>query len=108
MWLSSAVYAEMKAEIAVLTERVTALRALVTAADKYVADLLGWVAEERQRAEAAVDRMLNVKNLPGITPPKGMSLDEMSSMFEETPEAVAAIRKASEDVGIEEVLLGEN
>lgn len=62
---------------------------------------------ERKRSDSTVDRLLNSRGLPGVTPPEKLDLESLSSMFEETPEGIAAVRKSIEEHGIEEVLMGE-
>jgi len=62
---------------------------------------------ERKRSDTAIDRMLNVHHLPAVTPPDKITLDEISGLFEESPDEVAALQKTIEERGIEEVLLDE-
>jgi len=75
--------------------------------DTLIAELKVALAAERKRSDNAVDRLLNSKGLPAVTPPDKVTLEELSSMFEETPESVEAIHKAIEEHGIEEVLFSE-
>jgi hypothetical protein len=102
-----------RADYTLLRERLAGVSAQVFAKTEVIKDLIERVDElkaaliaERKRSDNAVDRMLNVKHLPAVTPPDKITLDEISSMFDESPEAVAAIHKAIAEQGIEEVLLG--
>jgi len=103
MWINHAKYVDLVRDSNTaywLSKKVDELGAAIV-------ELKVSLAAERKRADNAVDRLLNVNHLPAVTPPDKVTLDELSGMFEETPEGIAAIKKAIEEQGIEEVLLTE-
>ena len=106
MWIMAKTWTAKIAEIAALTERVSALVTQVIELQALQAKLEEAVAAERARSDSAVDRMLGQKGLPPVTPIKSPTLDDLSSMFEESPEEVAAIRRGIAEHGAAEVLMG--
>ena len=103
MWISKPRFEALvraEAQVEALNEMIERLNSSLTKA--YEAR-----DAERKRSDNAVDRLLNSKGLPAVTPPEKITLEELSSMFEETPEGIAAVREAIEKHGIEDVLLGE-
>ena len=106
MWLRAVTYAEMKAETASLKARVEVMREIINDLLKGSAALEEKFAAERARADIAVDRMLGQQGVPPITPVQAPTLEDLSSMFEEDPIEVKAIREAIKERGAENVLLG--
>ena len=107
MWISREDYVSLLVENSRLKAQVD--NAAVEKAG-LLADLSlcrGELSQERKRSDNAIDRLLNSKGLPAVTPPEKVDLEALASMFEETPEGIAAVRKRILDEGIEEVLLGE-
>ena len=103
MWINRNVY------VALVRDSNTAYWAakVIEERDALIVELKVALAAERKRSDNAVDRLLNSKGLPAVTPPDKVTLEELSSMFEEAPESVEAIHKAIEEHGIEEVLFSE-
>lgn len=107
MWVMAKTYAEKMAELAALRERVIALQTAVVSSAVLIGKLEAQVAAERKRSDTAVDRLLNEKGLPAVTPPRPMAeqLADISSMFDETDVEAEAVRKRIEAEGVEAVLL---
>ena len=108
MWIKAVTYAELKSEIAALKERVDLLRTTIEYMKLHTSQLEEAVAEERARANVAVDRMLGNQGIPPIPPIKSASIEELSSMFEEDAEEVQAIKESIKEHGAANVLLGIN
>jgi hypothetical protein len=104
MWVKTAVWVDIKSQVAVLQAQMDALKGLVNEGKVHIGRLEDQIAAERKRSDTTVDRLLNTKGVQGITPSEKVDLEELTSMFEETPEEIAAVRKAILDHGIEEVL----
>ena len=63
------------------------------------------LAAERARSDSAVDRLLEQKGVGPVTPVKAPTLEDLSSMFEEDPAEVTAIRHAIKEQGAAAVLM---
>ena len=106
MWIMAKTWAEKLVEIAALKEKVASLNQLVGDLRAGIAKFEEALAEERARANIAVDRMLGNQGIPPITPIKSASLEELSNMFEEDGDEVNSIRLAIKEHGAANVLLG--
>lgn len=108
MWIMVKTYAEMQAQIASLKSQVESLKTAIETLVKLNEKFEEAMAAERARADIAVDRMLGQQGVPPITPVQAPSLEELSSMFEESPAEVAAIRQAIKERGAFDVLMEPN
>lgn len=62
--------------------------------------------QERMRSDEAVDKMLQVRGLPPVSPTeKPPSLEELTSLFDEDPAEVRTITHDIKDRGADTVLL---
>ena len=104
MWVNHEKFLTICLELERQRERAGNLAQDLKVASAFIDELKTAIVAERKRSDSAIDRLLNSKGLPAVTPPDKVTLEELSSMFEETPEGVAAIHKAIEEHGIEEVL----
>ena len=107
MWIKRTDYIVLVSQLATVEATLVAQSEMV---ERLNASLLKAYAArdaERKRSDNAIDRLLNVHHLPAVTPPDKITLDEISGMFEESPDEVAALHKAIEERGIEDVLLDE-
>ena len=107
MWVRRADYISLVASVAELTATKTAQVEMVERLNSSLTKAYAARDAERKRSDNAIDRMLNVRHLPAVTPPDKITLDEISGLFEESPDEVAALQKTIEERGIEEVLLDE-
>lgn len=104
MWIKRTEYLTLYGLNATLAAQVMALDLQVLELQKRGQELAEALAAERARSDNAVDRLLNMKGLPGVTPTKHATLDDITGMFAEDEEAVAAVRKAIAEHGLEQTL----
>lgn len=106
MWIKRMVYEDLLRKaitdatlVGVQTDTIAALKSRV----KELSDRLD---AERLRSDEAVDQMLRVKGLPSVAPTeKPPSLEELSDLFAEDPDAVREIVGDIKDRGAATVLL---
>jgi uncharacterized coiled-coil protein SlyX len=107
MWIKAQNYAILLAKLAGLEATLAGQAEMIERLNASLTKAYESRDRERKRSDNAIDRMLNVHHLPAITPPDKITLDEISSLFEETEEEKAAVLKEIEARGIEEVLMAE-
>jgi hypothetical protein len=107
MWIKRAIYETLVRNNAAFEKWAHGLLASEQRLLDRIDELKAALVAERKRSDTAIDRLLNTKGVSGIVPAEKVDLEELTSMFEESPEEIAAVRKAILDQGIEEVLLGE-
>ena len=106
MWIMAKTWADRVAEIAALREKVASLTSLVGDLRESVAKFEEALSAERARSDSAVDRLLEQKGVGSIATVKSPTLDDLSSLFEETDSEVSRIKEAIAYQGAAEVLLG--
>lgn len=105
MWIRRATYDTLVRNSATFEKWAHDLLASEQRLLERIEELKESLAAERARSDIAVDRLLEQRGSAPITPIKAPSLEELSSMFEESPEEVRAIRADIKERGAANVLL---
>ena len=83
MWVKGSAYIALVARVAELEATLAAQEEMVERLNSSLTKAYAATDAERKRSDSAVDRLLNSKGLPAVTPPDKVTLEELSSMFED-------------------------